>query len=137
MKIVSIRTVYGPDSTRGNLIINGENSGYTLEDTVRPTGAPKVHGQTAIPAGLYQVAMHDSPRFKKRLPWLQNVPGFNYILAHGGNRSTDTEGCVLVADKFKASDWIYGSASERVAAAVDKALKNGETVTWEVVDTVH
>lgn len=135
LRIISVRTIYGPESTRGNLIIDGENIGYTIEDVVRPAGAPKVHGRTAIPAGLYEVKIHPSPRFKKRLPWLQDVPGFDYILAHGGNTAADTEGCILVAAKYAALDRIFQSLSDKVAERVETALAAGRRVTWEVIDT--
>ncbi len=137
LRIQTVRTAYTDHSTRSNLIVGGENWGYAIEDVVRPAGAAKVDGKTAIPAGLYQVAMHDSPRFKKRLPWLQNVPGFQYILAHGGNTAADTEGCLCVAGKIKAIDWIFESISDKLAAKVDAALKAGQQVTWEVIDTKH
>ncbi len=117
-------------------MVDGVFWGYTLEDMVRPAGV-KILGRTAIPAGIYQVGMHDSPRFKKGLPWLQNVPGFQYILAHGGNRVMDTEGCILVASKFSALDWIFGSLSDKLSATVDAALRAGRQVTWEIIDTVH
>ena len=134
LRIVSVRTIYGPNATRGNLIVDGVNWGYTIEDVVRPTGSPKVHGKTAIPAGLYEVKMHDSPRFKKRLPWLQNVPGFNYILAHGGNTAADTEGCLIVAAKYVALDRIFESLSDKLARTVIEALEAQKRVTWEVLD---
>jgi hypothetical protein len=137
LRIVTVRTIYGPESTRGNLIVDGVNLGYTIEDVVRPAGAAKVHGRTAIPAGIYQVGMHSSPRFGKRLPHLLDVPGFQYILSHGGNRAIDTEGCIIVAAKYKAADWIFESISDLIARTVDSALKSGRQVTWEVIDTVH
>jgi len=136
LRIQTVRTVYTPTSTRSNLIVDGENWGYAIEDTVRPKGV-KIHGKTAIPAGLYNVAMHNSPRFKKRLPWLQNVPGFEYILAHGGNTALDSEGCLCVAAKIKALDWIFESLSDKMAAKVETAIKAGRKVTWEVIDTVR
>lgn len=135
LRIVSVRTIYGSTSTRGNLIVDGVNWGYTIEDVVRPAGSPKVHGETAIPAGLYEVKAHPSPRFKKTLPWLQNVPGFSYILAHGGNTSEDTEGCIIVAAKYAALDRIFESLSDKVSKTVIEALGAGKRVTWEVLDT--
>lgn len=135
MKIVSTRLIYSETATRGIVAVDGAFFGYTLEDRVRPVGAPKVHGETAIPAGIYEVGIHPSPRFKKRLPWIKNVPGFNYILAHGGNKHTDTEGCILVAREYKAVDWIFGSLSDALAALVEKALARGEPVTWQVIDS--
>lgn len=137
LRIVSVRTIYGPTSTRGNLIVDGVNWGYTIEDVVRPAGSPKVHGKTAIPAGVYEVKAHPSPRFKKTLPWLQNVPGFSYILAHGGNTSEDSSGCIIVARKFKAADWIFESLSDQLSKEVQSALSSGKNVTWEVIDTRH
>lgn len=66
---------------------------FVLEDQVR-TG-PKVYGQTAIPAGRYEIRMVRSPRFARELPRLLNVPGFEGILIHAGNTRHDTEGCLL------------------------------------------
>lgn len=135
MKIVSTRLLYTPTATRGIVAVDGAFFGYCLEDVARTAGTPKVRGETAIPAGLYEVGIHASPRFRKRLPWLKNVPGFNYILAHGGNRPTDTEGCLLLAREYKAADWIFGSLSDAMAVLVENSLARGEKVTWEVVDT--
>ena len=75
---------------------------YTLEDPVRPKDAPKVWGDTAIPAGKYPVAVRFSNRFQKELPGVQNVPGFEGILIHSGNTKADTHGCILLGTKLKA-----------------------------------
>ena len=47
-----------------------------------------------IPAGIYTVIKHTSPRFGKCF-WVQNVPGRSEILIHAGNFNTDTLGCIL------------------------------------------
>lgn len=64
-----------------------------LEDVVRD--GPKVYGKTAIPFGCYQVVMVNSPRFKRELPLLKDVPNFTGILIHPGNSAKDTEGCLM------------------------------------------
>ena len=64
-----------------------------LEDVVRD--GPKVYGKTAIPFGRYRVVIVNSPRFKRELPLLKDVPGFSGILIHAGNSAKDTEGCLL------------------------------------------
>jgi hypothetical protein len=66
---------------------------FTLEDAVR---AEKIYGKTAIPAGTYEVVISFSNRFQKMLPLLLKVPNFEGIRIHAGNKSEDTEGCLLL-----------------------------------------
>ena len=78
--------------THGKLYAVNEYDGkeaflcHTLEDVVRDAGV-KIHGQTAIPKGTYELIVSFSNRFKKRLPLLLNVPNFEGIRIHGGNRA--------------------------------------------------
>ncbi len=86
--------------TTGKLFADGEFICYTLEDEVReirdkPVSEWKQYGVTAIPRGCYQVKLTMSPKFKRILPELFNVPGFTAIRGHSGNRVQDTEGCIL------------------------------------------
>lgn len=82
---------------KGMLIADVEMMCNTLEDTVRELKslADKVPGQTAIPAGKYQVVMSMSPRFKRVLPEILNVPYFTGVRIHRGNAAKNTEGCIL------------------------------------------
>ena len=99
-----------PDSTTGVLKIPGiEREFFVCEDTVREPegGCPdgmdpakwvaswKKKGITAIPMGRYKLAWTPSARFKKNTLQLLDVPGYGGIRIHSGNRSADTEGCLL------------------------------------------
>lgn len=110
MKLLLKRKFKGPDYTIGDLFIDGKFFCNTLEDTVRilpllcfntAQGVKcrckeKEYGRTAIPAGCYKVTMTRSPRFKRILPCLHDVPHFLGVLIHPGNDAEDTEGCILV-----------------------------------------
>lgn len=122
------RQVFSNTETLGSLIVKGKHFCYTLEDTVR-AGA-KIHGQTAIPAGRYEVKLTMSNRFKRIMPELIDVPGFKGVRLHGGNTNLDTEGCPLVAFKqyknkphpvyTKILNWIQGSAEKNLTALIAK-----------------
>ena len=60
--------------------------------------ARKIPGRTAIPEGSYRVLITKSPRFKKWLPYVQGVPGFEGIRIHAGNKPEDTQSCILVGE---------------------------------------
>lgn len=96
--------------TIGELFYNGKFFCYTLEDVVRPAGAAKVPGATAIPAGTYPVSIERSPTFRMLTPRLHEVPGFEGVLLHVGNSAADTRGCILVGfSKLPSNVKIYKS----------------------------
>lgn len=95
MKLTLKRNFKGADYTIGKLYIDGHYFCDTLEDTVRPANK-KISGKTAIPAGNYKVIKSYSPRFKKILPEILNVPNFTGVRIHAGNTAKDTDGCVLL-----------------------------------------
>jgi hypothetical protein len=78
---------------------------YVLEDQYNE---PKIPGETRIPPGRYQIKLREEGgmygRYTKRFDWhrgmlwLQDVPGFEYIYIHVGNKDDDSEGCLLVGD---------------------------------------
>lgn len=94
MKVEVKRTFKGTEYTIGKLYIDGHYLCDTLEDTVR--NGVKIAGKTAIPAGTYKVKKTMSPRFKKVLPEILNVPGFTGVRIHAGNTAIDTDGCLLL-----------------------------------------
>lgn len=104
MEIELIRKTFTETSTIGEIRINGMFECYSLEDKDRglvksmplsEIKQKKIYAKTAIPEGRYQVVITYSNRFKKYLPLLINVPGFEGIRIHPGNTAADTEGCLL------------------------------------------
>ena len=83
------------NSTIGELTIDGIFQCYTLEDVEREV---KIKSETAIPKGTYKVIINKSNRFKRLLPLLLDVKGFEGIRIHSGNTNHDTEGCILVGE---------------------------------------
>ena len=87
MNLTLYRHTYSSVSTIGDLFIDGQYFCKTLEDTDRKLecDGEKVYGKTAIPRGAYNVIIDWSPRFKRELPHVLDVPGFEGIRIHSGN----------------------------------------------------
>lgn len=97
MELVLRRKFKGKHYTIGDLTVNGAFFCNTIEDVVRAPGV-KVYGETAIPFGKYKVVMRYSPKYKKVLPLLLNVPMFEGIRIHSGNTQLDSLGCIIVGE---------------------------------------
>lgn len=93
MKIKVDRIYKGESYTIGKMYLNGEYFCDTLEDAVRPV---KIPNETAIPAGTYKVEVTYSPKFKRDLPLLIDVPNYTGIRIHNGSNKDHTSGCILV-----------------------------------------
>lgn len=114
---------------------------FVLEDEFRKV---KVKGETRIPRGTYRVALRKiggfNERYARRFPkihkgmlWLLDVPGFEYILVHCGNRDEDTDGCLLVGDDAHfdpegGDSWVASStaAYQRIYPSLAAAVETGE-----------
>lgn len=149
MKIVLTRFSSGSDDTLGLLHIEGKFQAFTLEDEFRTI---KVSGETRIPAGSYRILLRNegglTKKYQQRFPdihkgmlWLQDVPGFEWIYIHCGNKDEHTEGCILVGDTSQQNitedGFIGGSSSayRRIYPVIAEAIER-ERVTIEVRDEV-
>lgn len=120
--VTLVRRWFSPQSVIGELAINGFRC-FTLEDPPREV---KIPGKTGIPAGTYALRITWSPRFKRLMPIIAPVPGFEGIRIHAGNWPEDTEGCVLLGRK-RGADAVFESRAAVAAfeRELDAALMRG------------
>lgn len=110
---------------------------YAFEDTDRhlEDGGEKIYGETAIPRGTYKMIISYSPHFKRKTVELLNVPQFDHIRVHAGNKVTETLGCPLVGMLEPVDDFIGDSrsAEAKIFRMVSDALARGEECFWRVM----
>jgi len=82
-------------ATLGALCFNGKPEMLTLEETSRDNER-KV---SCIPEGKYKIKRHRSPTFGMTFR-VEDVPERSHILFHAGNTAKDTEGCILVGQRY-------------------------------------
>ena len=116
LRLTVVRDDCQPGLTRGTLSVDGllmfytcedEDRGLTTTDTLAHVQQVKVKGRTAIPLGTYPVAFTWSPKYRRLMPLVGSVPGFQGIRIHSGNTAADTEGCLLVGSSRLAIRELY------------------------------
>ena len=133
------RIEFTASETIGRLDVNDTLHLYSLEDCCReqpsePVEEWKQYGKTAIPTGRYQVVIDYSNRFKRELPRLLDVPGFEGIRIHAGNTHEDTEGCILVGTSKKAGVICNSRAAIHMLMPwLEAAYERGEEI-WITVE---
>lgn len=115
--------------TTGKLYVDGHFECFTLEDS--PTLRPDNKG--CIPAGTYRVVIDFSDRFKKYMPHVMDVEGFEGIRIHKGNTDKNTEGCILVGttegiDRIEESSIAF----EALFTKMKNADAYGEDITLTI-----
>lgn len=126
--IINCLRTYLANKTSGEIWVNGELFGPSLEDPGRPVNV-KIDSQTCIPEGAYKVTITQSTRFNKRMIQLFNRPDlsvendgirFTGIRVHNGSTVEHTAGCPLVP------------GYEKLQEQVQEVLDAGEEVLWVV-----
>lgn len=144
MELTLHRKIKTDISTIGEIFIDGTFECYSLEDCDRNLRQDmpaveimnkKIYGKTAIPLGRYEVVNSWSNRFKKYLPLLLNVPGYDGIRLHPGNSEQDSLGCILpgtvYSDNFVGNSRAAFTELYKKLKAVEKkekifiTIKNG------------
>lgn len=104
VQLLLIRKYKKADYTIGQLYVNGIFMCNTIEDTDRGLHnkmseaylkSRKVANLTAIPTGTYRLRVTMSPKFKRELIEVCDVPAFTGIRIHRGNTAADSSGCIL------------------------------------------
>ena len=111
MELLLERTEKTQTYTAGRLYFVNELGKAYFCDTLEPSLEPANHMlPRAISPGRYTVAITWSPKFKRWLPLLVNVPRRSGIRIHAGNNPIDTQGCILVG-KALLPGHVYSSRS--------------------------
>ena len=153
MKLEVLRISSQEDSTSGILFetTNGKRTFmcYTIEDEQRNV---KVWGETRIPAGTYKLKLRTEGGFHSRytgkygdwhkgMIWVQDVPGFEFILWHTGNTDESTAGCLILgqtqeSNLIKPDGWVGSSVSayKFVYPRVSEAILSGQDVEVTYID---
>ena len=114
MYIRLIRNEAKGNAITGRLVIDGRWFCNTLE-----------RKGVEIPALCYHVCVTQSPRFKRLLPIVQNVPQRSGIRIHRGSKPEHSSGCVLVPDRV---------TEDKLTQIILKAQKEHEEIILEVSD---
>ena len=130
MEWILMRRRTAKDWMFGDLNAGGELRCFTLEDELR---SRKLAGETAIPAGRYEIIMEYSPKFGRDLLTLLEVPGFDKIRIHSVRDDDDTEGCVGVGNRInETTGQIMGGLNagieDKLEAVYEAAAQRGERV---------
>lgn len=156
MNLTLKRTYKGDQYTIGHLYVNNQFFCDTIEDVYRGTTQDmpftktgdntgywtdsngnkiqKVYGETAIPSGTYDVEITYSNKFKKHLPEVKSVNGYQGIRIHSGNTQKDSLGCIIVGEnKVKGQVINSRNTMTKLMARLEEALEFKETIKITII----
>ena len=103
MAVIQMRRISrNGKAVRGSMRVNGRDIA-TLENA-----------DYIIPVGTYPILVTFSPRFKRMLPLIRNVPGRSGIRIHRGTNPKHSKGCILVSAAIEqqlTAEWLALQAS--------------------------
>ena len=103
MAVIQMRRISRNEkAVHGSMRVNGRDIA-TLENA-----------DYIIPVGTYPVSVTFSPRFKRMLPLIGNVPGRSGIRIHRGTNPEHSKGCILVSAAIEqqlTAEWLALQAS--------------------------
>ena len=127
--------------TTGLLFFHDRHLCDTLEDVVRDRNADgdlddddegKVYGETAIPYNTYELKVTWSPKFKKNMTLICNVPSFEGIRIHWGATIKQSSGCLLVGQQNGDRLDNIGM-TDKITTMVKELEERGERVYLEIL----
>lgn len=146
VRLITERDAYTDKTSSGKryFLVDGvrEYICHTLEDTARPNNI-KVGKHTCIPPCVVKVAPYTRPNGQKTIIFYTEEDGvtlkvgvlsWTYILDHGGNDHSHTDGCVLVAKNRINLDRIQGSMMEYIRTRCEEYWKAGYEIEAEFIN---
>ena len=143
MNFLLRRRYLGPDYTIDSLSVDGIYLCDMIEDKVRDynkdgdlddAGEDKVFGETAIPYGIYEMDLTMSPKFKRLLPIIMNVPHFTGIRIHRLRTAKQSHGCLGPGENKLKGQVLYSTKYEMlIVEKMLEAIRNNETIAIEVI----
>ena len=124
------------DMTLGRFVLHDGERVVLIGYTCEPAGPDTTQSgmDRRIPQGQYQIAWHESPKFRVRLPllWNELVPKSRCILIHSGNTGHNTEGCVLLGNSLGA----HGVKDSRAALSALLAAVKGQEFAVQIKNEI-
>ena len=132
------------DDVRFCETLEDKDRGLKQTDSLVYIKSRKVYQETAIPKGVYKVAMNViSPKYSAsawywklcqgKVPRLLDVPGWDGVLIHTGNNALQTAGCILGGRNTKVGQLTESKATfEKLYKKMKAAYDKGEAITIEI-----